>query len=38
MALPALAELGRLPEMTANKGALSAATIRASLRDAPMEW
>ena len=38
MAPPALAAFGRLAPMTANKGALSAPIVRATLRDAPMEW
>ena len=38
MAPPALAGFGRPPAMIANKGPLTAATTRATLRDAPMEW
>jgi hypothetical protein len=37
MAPPALAGFGRLPAMTANKGALNAPIIRATLHDAAME-
>jgi hypothetical protein len=37
MAPPAIAVFGKVPAMTANKDALSAPAIRATLRDAPME-